>query len=131
MRRQYGRAKLRRGRARGLGAPVGGALVCAPEIHIQRYRMIRPTFAALMALGLSATASLAQPPASANPTAAATASRRDTPDEPAANPGANVERRSERGQAAAERKISDVDIATAPVHEAEKTSHRSVTVNGR
>jgi len=93
--------------------------------------MIRQSLAVLIALGLSATASLAQTPAPTNPTAAANASRRDNPDEPLANVGSVVERRSERGQAAGERKISDADIATAPVHETEKSTRHSVTVAGR
>ncbi|MFI4951084.1 MAG: S10 family peptidase [Caulobacterales bacterium] len=91
--------------------------------------MIRQTLAALFALGLSATAVLAQP-GQTSPTAAATASRKDTPDEPS-TPGSVVERRSERGQAAGERKISDFDIATAPVHETEKSSRHSVVIGGR
>ncbi len=93
--------------------------------------MIRLTSAALIALGFSATVALAQTAAPTNPTAAANASRRDNPDEPLANVGSVVERRSERGQAAGEKKISDADIATAPVHEAQKTSRHSVTVGGR
>jgi carboxypeptidase C (cathepsin A) len=66
----------------------------------------------------------------ANPTANATASRRDTPDEPGST-GALVERRSERGQQAGEKKISDADIATAPVNEVAKTSRHNVTLGGR
>lgn len=91
--------------------------------------MIRQTLAALLALGLSATVVMAQP-GQTSPTAAATASRKDVPDEPS-TPGSVVERRSERGQAAGERKISDFDIATAPVHEVEKSSRHSVAVGGR
>ncbi|HEV7384126.1 MAG TPA: peptidase S10 [Phenylobacterium sp.] len=93
--------------------------------------MIRLTSAALIALGFSATVALAQTAAPTNPTAAANAARRDTPDEPLANVGSVVERRSERGQAVGEKKISDADIATAPVHETAKTSRHSVTVAGR
>jgi carboxypeptidase C (cathepsin A) len=95
--------------------------------------MIRPAFAALAAFGLLAvsTSVAAQgAPTSANPTAAASASRRDTPDEPGST-GARVDRRSERGQQAGERKISDYDIATAPVNEVAKTSRHSVSVGGR
>jgi carboxypeptidase C (cathepsin A) len=95
--------------------------------------MIRPAFAALAALGLlavsnGAVAQSARSPA--NPTANATASRRDTPDEPGST-GALVERRSERGQQAGEKKISDADIATAPVNEVAKTSRHNVTLGGR
>jgi len=95
--------------------------------------MIRPAFAALAAFGLLAasTGAAAQGArTTANPTAAATASRHDTPDEPG-SPGTTLERRSERGQQAGERKISDFDIATAPVNEVAKTSRHSVTVGGR
>ncbi|MGZ6038809.1 MAG: S10 family peptidase, partial [Phenylobacterium sp.] len=53
-----------------------------------------------------------------------------TSDEPA-TAGPVVERRSERGAIASERKISDFDIATAPVVEAAKTSHHTVTINGQ
>ncbi|MGH6911753.1 MAG: S10 family peptidase, partial [Phenylobacterium sp.] len=42
-----------------------------------------------------------------------------------------MERRSERGQQAGERKISDADIVTAPVNEVAKTSRHSVAVGGR
>ncbi len=55
-----------------------------------------------------------------------------TPDEPgkpdkADRPGPV----SERVEAAREGKISDADIAQAPVHEARKVSHHSVTINGK
>jgi carboxypeptidase C (cathepsin A) len=66
-----------------------------------------------------------------SPSAAAAASRRDTPDEPAADVGSVVERRSGRGEQAGERKISDFDIATAPVHETARTSRHTVNVGGR
>lgn len=95
--------------------------------------MIRPAFAALAALALLAasTSAFAQSArTSASPTAAASASRRDTPDEPGPT-GPAVERRSERGQQAGERKISDFDIATAPVNEVAKSSRHSVAVGGR
>jgi len=95
--------------------------------------MIRPAFAALAAFGLLAvcTSAAAQNArTSASPTAAASASRRDTPDEPGST-GSTVERRSERGQQAGEHKISDFDIATAPVNEVAKTSRHSVAVGGR
>jgi len=84
-------------------------------------------------LGLLTWASVAAAQANratTNPTANASASRRDTPDEPGAT-GTLVERRSERSQQAGERKISDFDIATAPVAEAAKTSRHSVGVGGR
>jgi carboxypeptidase C (cathepsin A) len=90
--------------------------------------MIRPTLLALAALSLS-TAALAQTAPPANPTAAARASR-PMSDEPGAA-GQVVERHSERGQAADEHKISDADIATAPVAEQAKASHHSVTVAGK
>jgi carboxypeptidase C (cathepsin A) len=90
--------------------------------------MIRMTALALaLALATSAFAQQSQP---ANPTAAARASR-PSGDEPLSNTGPVVERRTERGEAAGEHKISDADIATAPVQERAKTSHHSVTVGGR
>jgi hypothetical protein len=95
--------------------------------------MIRPAFAALAAFGFLAvsTSAIAQEArTSASPTAAASASRRDTPDEPGSS-GAGVDRRSQRGREAGERKISDFDIATAPVNEVAKTSRHSIAVGGR
>jgi carboxypeptidase C (cathepsin A) len=91
--------------------------------------MIRMTALALAALAL-ATSAFAQQSQPANPTAAARASR-PSGDEPLSNTGPVVERRTERGEAAGEHKISDADIATAPVQERAKTSHHSVTVGGR
>jgi carboxypeptidase C (cathepsin A) len=87
--------------------------------------------AAFAALSLSATAVLAQPAATGpdRPSAAGRAAR-STPDEPA-NAGPVIERRSERAQAAGERKIGDFDIATAPVAEQAKSSHHTVTINGQ
>ncbi len=97
--------------------------------------MIRRTAAALVALSLSATLAAAQPPASPDrpaasaraPGARAAASR---PDEPSAA-GPVVERRTERGAQAGEHKISDADIATAPLYEQAKASHHTVTINGQ
>lgn len=77
--------------------------------------MIRPAFAALAAVGLLAVSTGAV--AQANPTANA--------------PASTMERRSERGQQAGERKISDFDIVTAPVNEVAKTSRHTVSVGGR
>src|SRR5258706_687767 len=90
--------------------------------------MIRRTILALAALCLS-TSALAQGQPT-NPTAAARASRPGG-DEPMSNIGPVVERRSERSVAAGERKISDADIATAPVQEQAKPSRHSVTVGGK
>jgi carboxypeptidase C (cathepsin A) len=92
--------------------------------------MIHKTAAALVALGLSATVAGAQPaqPSERPPAASRAAAVR--PDEPA-TAGPVVERRSERGAIASERKISDFDIATAPVVEVAKTSHHTVTIGGR
>ncbi|WP_372782827.1 S10 family peptidase [Phenylobacterium sp.] len=92
--------------------------------------MIRQSFAALIALGFSATTVLAQPGPGNSPAAASRAAR-NTSDEPMSNSGSVVERRSERGAQAGERKISDFDIATAPVQEQAKLSHHTVTVGGR
>jgi carboxypeptidase C (cathepsin A) len=91
--------------------------------------MIRPTLLALAALSLSFTTALAQTAQPTNPTAAARASR-PTSDEPGAA-GPVIERRSERGQAASEHKISDADIATAPVVEQARSSHHTVSVGGK
>jgi carboxypeptidase C (cathepsin A) len=92
--------------------------------------MIRQSFAALVALGFSATAVLAQPGPGNSPPSASRAAR-NTTDEPMSNSGSVVERRSERGAQAGERKISDADIATAPVQEQAKTSRHTVTVGGK
>jgi carboxypeptidase C (cathepsin A) len=96
--------------------------------------MIRQTAAALVALGLSATVALAQPPApterSGERPAAAARAARVSSDEPA-TAGPVVERRSERAAQASERKIGDSDIATAPVIEVAKTSHHTVTIDGK
>lgn len=95
--------------------------------------MIRIAFGAFAALALAAAAPAVQAQtarATASPTASATAARRDTPDEPG-EAGPVVERRSDRGAQAGERKIADLDIATAPVREAAKASHHAVTVAGK
>jgi carboxypeptidase C (cathepsin A) len=95
--------------------------------------MIRPTAialgVALAALGLSATGAWAQTAQATNPTAASRASR-GASDEPGAA-GPVVERHSERAAQASEHKISDADIATAPVVEQAKTSHHTVAVGGK
>jgi carboxypeptidase C (cathepsin A) len=97
--------------------------------------MIQKTIAALVALGLSATAVMAQPPES--PDRAERAGRAAVPraaargpDEPG-TPGPVVERRTERGAQAGEHKISDADIATAPLYEQAKSSHHTVVINGQ
>ncbi|HXA41153.1 MAG TPA: hypothetical protein VNW53_19285, partial [Phenylobacterium sp.] len=93
--------------------------------------MIRQTAAAVVALGLSATVAFAQPPAAqTNPSASARAAR-VSPDEPPNNAGPVVERRTERGAQASERKIGDSDIATAPINEVAKVSHHTVTIDGK
>ncbi|MGZ6038109.1 MAG: S10 family serine carboxypeptidase-like protein, partial [Phenylobacterium sp.] len=91
--------------------------------------MIRKTLAALVALSLTATASaaLAQPAGPRERPAAAPAAR---PDEPGA-PGPVVERSTSRGATAGEHKITDADIATAPLYEQAKSSHHTVTINGQ
>jgi carboxypeptidase C (cathepsin A) len=92
--------------------------------------MIRTTVAALVALSLSATAVLAQPaPPNDRPAAASRASR-SNPDEPS-TAGPIVERRSERAAQAGEHKITDADIATAPLYEQARSSHHTVTIGGR
>ena len=93
--------------------------------------MIRQTAAAVVALGLSATVAFAQPPGPPTSPSAAGRAARVTPDEPPNNAGPVVERRSDRGAAASERKIGDSDIATAPINEVAKTSHHTVTIGGK
>ncbi len=93
--------------------------------------MVRAMLAAVMLAGCLGTGAALAQDAVARPSAAATASRRDTPDEPGARSASGLERRSDRGQAAGEHKISDADIATAPVEEAAKSSRHTVAVGGR
>ena len=96
--------------------------------------MIRLSAAAL-ALGLFASSAIAQPnpretDQPVRPTARAQTSTQRG-DEPLSETGPVVERRTERGQAAGERKISDLDVATAPVVEQAKASHHVLNLNGR
>ena len=96
--------------------------------------MIRPLCAAL-ALGLFASAAIAQPEPGpgaqpVRPTARAQTSARSG-DEPLSNVGPVVERRTERGERAGEGKISDYDIATAPVAEQAKVSRHVLHLNGQ
>ncbi|HZZ31145.1 MAG TPA: peptidase S10 [Phenylobacterium sp.] len=93
--------------------------------------MIRHTAAAVVALGLSATVAFAQPPAAQTHPSAAARAARVSPDEPPNNTGPVVERRTERGAQASERKIGDSDIATAPINEVAKVSHHTVTIDGK
>src|SRR6202012_585019 len=90
--------------------------------------MIRKTVAALAALSLTAiaTGALAQA-ASPRERPAAPAARSDEPR--AAAPGG--ERDTFRGAVAGEHKITDADIATAPLMEQAKSSHHTVTINGQ
>ena len=94
--------------------------------------MIRKTVAALAALSLTATAGVALAQSSgaqrARPAPAAGPAAR--PDEPA-TAGPVVERNTGRGAAAGEHKITDADIATAPLMEQAKSSHHTVTINGQ
>jgi carboxypeptidase C (cathepsin A) len=93
--------------------------------------MIRRTFTALAALAIATSATSVHAQAAKDtkhPPAAA--SRRDTSDEPGAEAG-RMDRRSDRAAQASERKISDSDIATAPVDEVAKTSHHTVGVAGK
>jgi len=96
--------------------------------------ILRTSAAALAALAVSAIAALAQPQTNpgqpVNPTARARASQQSG-DEPLSNVGPVVERRTERGQAASERRIGDLDIATAPVVEQAKSSHHVLNLAGR
>ena len=96
--------------------------------------MMKTSIAALIALGFSATAVMAQPPASADrPAASGRSAGRAAaprPDEPG-TAGPVVERTTARGAMAGEHKITDADIATAPLMEQAKSSHHTVTINGQ
>jgi carboxypeptidase C (cathepsin A) len=92
--------------------------------------MIRTTVAAFVALSLSATGALAQPAQPSERPGAAARAARVSSDEPA-TAGPVVERRTERGAQAGEHKITDADIATAPLYEQAKSSHHTVTINGQ
>jgi len=92
--------------------------------------MIRTTVAALVALGLTATGALAQPAQPGERPGAAARAAGARSDEPA-TAGPVVERRTERGAQAGEHKITDADIATAPLFEQAKSSHHTVTINGQ
>ena len=91
--------------------------------------MIRTTMAALCVLSFAATGVLAQTAPNPEPTGAPRAAR-GTPDEPT-TAGPVVERRTERGATASEHKITDADIATAPLIEQAKSSHHTVTIGGQ
>jgi carboxypeptidase C (cathepsin A) len=98
--------------------------------------MVRPVLAAmagvsLLALAAPSWAQAPQPQARMQERPAAAAQNPPTPDEPLQQSGPVVERRSERGQQAGERKIGDLDIATAPVRELARPSHHSIAVGGR
>jgi carboxypeptidase C (cathepsin A) len=96
--------------------------------------MIRTTVAALAALSLTATATAAFAQASGpneRPRSGVPAAASARPDEPGATAGSVVERRTERGATAGEHKITDADIATAPLMEQAKSSHHTVTINGQ
>jgi carboxypeptidase C (cathepsin A) len=58
------------------------------------------------------------------------ASRRDNPDEPGQE-SSTAEKHSERGEQARANKLSDSDVATAPIAETAKSSHHSITVGGK
>ncbi|HEX5262052.1 MAG TPA: peptidase S10 [Phenylobacterium sp.] len=97
--------------------------------------MIRKTAAAVAALSLSATMAFAQPPqreSGQHATAPAGRNARSSaPDEPGTNSGPSVVRDTGRGERAGEHKITDADIATAPVIEQAKSSHHTVVINGQ
>ncbi|WP_394761236.1 S10 family peptidase [Phenylobacterium sp.] len=104
----------------------------APSMHNFKglHPMIQKSLAALIALGLSATAAMAQPSAPSERPAAAARAARTGSDEPAAA-GPVVERRTDRGAMAGEHRITDADIATAPLMEQAKSSHHTVVINGQ
>lgn len=89
----------------------------------------------MVALSLFATVAAAQPPASPDRAdragrAAVPRAAAPRPDEPGAA-GPVVERQTGRGAQAGEHKITDADIATAPLMEQAKSSHHTVTINGQ
>jgi carboxypeptidase C (cathepsin A) len=91
--------------------------------------LVRPLVAALAGvscLALSAAA-FAQPGRSTSPERHPTpAARQATQADEPQQAGSVVERRSGRAEAAGERKISDYDIATAPVAEVAKATHHTI-----
>ena len=97
--------------------------------------MIRKTAAAVVALSLTATLAYAQsaPPqrAAQGQPVAGNRGTRPGPDEPGAASAPTVERNTGRGAIAGEHKITDADIATAPLYEQAKSSHHTVTINGQ
>lgn len=74
---------------------------------------------------------LAQSNAAIAQQASEAAQRPTRPAEAETRTGQTPEKTSERGERAASNKLSDVDIATAPIREAAKASRHSVTINGR
>lgn len=58
------------------------------------------------------------------------ASATRSPDEPGRGDGADVQT-SARGERAAENKLGDHDIATAPIHEVAKVTHHTANIGGR
>jgi carboxypeptidase C (cathepsin A) len=88
------------------------------------------------ALTLVAGASLLIQPIAASAQAASEAAQRPARaapgrgDEPGQT-GQAPEMKSERGEQAKAGKLTDADIATAPIHEVAKASHHAVTINGR
>jgi len=93
-------------------------------------RSVLVALAGVSCLALSsAAAAQADRPSTQDRPASAAQSRRDPPDEPQTGPV--VERRSARGEQAGEHKITDADIASAPVREVAKSTHHTLSLNGR
>jgi carboxypeptidase C (cathepsin A) len=85
-------------------------------------RIQSTALAAVLCLALAPLSHAAERPA--HPTAAA------TPDEPGRSDH-DQSQTSERGERAKESKLSDNDIATAPIQEIQRVTHHSTTINGR
>ena len=77
---------------------------------------------AMLGLALAPLAYAAAPPARTASTTAADEPGRGDP---------NAPQTSERGEHAKENKLSDSDVATAPIQEIQRVTHHTTTVNGR
>jgi carboxypeptidase C (cathepsin A) len=95
-------------------------------------RLVLAALAGVSCLALSSAASAqADRPLTQERPPGAAQSRRDQPDEPLAQTGPVIERRSPRSEQAGERKIADADIAQAPVREVAKSTHHTISLNGK
>jgi carboxypeptidase C (cathepsin A) len=91
---------------------------------------MRRSLAGLLATALAMGAAPLPNAAAAWAQAPAAASR-SAGGEPGTGKPSGLERPDAAARAASETKISDADIATAPVNEIERTTHHAITVNGQ